>query len=156
MPLEMATSDKGREFIEMWEEGGKAKLRPYDDGTGVLTIGFGHTTPAGPPKVVRGMTITADEADRILASDLAAVEVNVCHHVEISLTQAQFDCLVSFDFNTGGLVRSTVLRRVNAGQFDLVPAALMMWVRGGGRVMQGLVRRRKAEGILFSQGKYTT
>ena len=151
----MKTSAEGRKFIEMWEESGVAKLRPYNDGVGVLTIGYGHTTAAGPPAVHPGMHITAEEADQILASDLAAVEVNVNHYVKVPLLQHQYDTLVSFDFNTGGLSRSSVLRAINLNRFDLVPEDLMMWVKGGGHEIHGLVRRRRAEGILFSQGKYT-
>lgn len=149
----MQTSAAGRAFIEQIEENGVAKLKPYDDGTGTLTIGFGHTTAAGPPKVRRGMTITAQQADDILGADLHSVEVNVSHLVKVPLTQAQFDTLVSFDFNTGGLWRSTALRRLNAKNYDGVPAALAVWNRGGGRVMAGLVKRRKAEGVMWT-GNY--
>jgi lysozyme len=140
------TSDAGRKFIEGWEG---LYLHTYDDGTGVLTIGYGHTSAAGPPHVYHGMTITAAQADQILASDLAAVELDVNHFVKVPINQNQYDALVSFDFNTGALGRSNVLRSVNSNRFTEVPADLMMWVRGGGRVMQGLVNRRRAESILF-------
>lgn len=153
-PTPMKTSDQGRKFIEMWEESGIPKLHPYNDGTGTLTIGFGHTSAAGPPHVYPGMRITPQQADAILAADLASVEANVNHHLQKEVNQAQFDCLVSFDFNTGALARSNVLRAINSGHADLVPQDLNMWVHGGGHVMQGLVRRRHAEGILFSTGKY--
>lgn len=146
----MKTSDKGRRFIEMWEG---LFLHTYNDGVGVLTIGYGHTTAAGPPRVYWGMTITQPEADQILASDLASVEADVNHHTTHPLTQDQFDAMVSFDFNVGAYSRSNVLRAINLGRLDLVGPDLMMWVHGGGHVMPGLVRRRKAEAALFYSGK---
>ncbi len=142
----MHTSDAGRKFIESWEG---LRLHAYDDGTGVLTIGFGHTSAAGPPHVYLGMTITVALADQILASDLTAVELDVNHLVKVPVNQNQYDALVSFDFNTGALGRSNVLRSVNFNRFGEVPADLMMWIHGGGRVMQGLVNRRRAELALF-------
>lgn len=149
----MKTSDKGRRFIELWEENGDPALKPYNDGTGTLTIGFGHTTAAGPPRVTPGLRITAEQADAILAADLASVEVDVNRFLKVPVTQDQFDTLVSFHFNTGGLGRSSLLRDINAGRMNRVEADLNMWVRGGGRVMSGLIRRRKAEYVLFSTGK---
>lgn len=143
----MQTSPNGRKFIEEWEG---LSLHTYDDGTGTLTIGYGHTSAAGLPRVHRGMIITAAEADAILASDLAAVEADVNHHVTAPINQNQFDALVSFDFNTGGLDRSSVLRDVNSGHPDKVAADLLLWDHGGGRFMQGLYNRRKAEGVLFN------
>jgi lysozyme len=146
----MKTSENGRKFIEKWEEDGTPKLRPYNDGTGTLTIGFGHTTAAGPPAVHPRMAITPQEADEILSADLHSVEVDVNRLVKTSINQNQFDALVSFHFNTGALARSNVLRAINSGHLDLVPEDLMQWVHGGGHVMLGLVRRRRAEAALFT------
>lgn len=151
MPLNpaMKTSAAGRKFIEQWEESGVAKLHPYDDGTGTLTIGFGHTSAAGPPPVTPGLIIDEAEADLILSNDLRFVEADVNRFVNVPLAQPQFDVLVSFHFNTGGLGRSTLLKRLNAGDYAAVPGELMKWVRGGGDVMQGLVNRRRAEGAVW-------
>lgn len=146
----MKTSAAGRAFIEKWEEGGVAKLHPYDDGVGVLTIGFGHTSAAGPPPVVPGMTITAAQADAILSSDLGKVEADVNRLVTVPLSQLQFNVLVSWHFNCGGLGRSTLLRKLNAGDYAAVPDELAKWVMGGGRVLLGLQRRRAAEAKLWS------
>lgn len=143
------TSPNGRKFIETWEG---LDLRAYDDGTGVITIGYGHTDAAGPPKVIPGMAITESEADAILAADLASVEVSVNHYITATIDQNQFDALVSFQFNTGGLGRSSLMRDINSGATDQTERAFGMWVMGGGHVMQGLVKRRKAEFILFSTG----
>ncbi len=142
----MQTSAAGRAFIEAFEG---LYLHAYDDGTGVMTIGYGHTTAAGLPRVYPGMVITETQADAILSSDLAAVEADVNHHVKVPITQYQFDAFSSFDFNTGGLDRSSALMAFNLGHNDLVPGDLMKWVYAGGRVLPGLVRRRKGEGQMF-------
>src|ERR1700693_676100 len=115
IPTTMKTSALGRKFLEMKEESGVAKTTAYNDGTGTWTIGFGHTTAAGLPRVYPGMTLTPDQADAILASDLASVEADVNHHVNVPLTQPQFDMLVDFDFNTGALDRSGLLQLINRG-----------------------------------------
>ena len=72
------------------------------------------------------------------------------------LTQYQFDALVSFVFNVGvgAFGGSTLLRRLNQGDYNAVPAELMRWVNSGGTPLPGLVRRRRAEGVLFSRGAY--
>ena len=142
----MKTSDAGRKFIEQWEG---LYLHTYNDGVGVPTIGYGHTSAAGLPHVAYGMHITQEQADQILAADLASVEADVNRLVKVPINQHQFDALVSFHFNTGALGRSNVLRAVNSHHFSEVPADLNMWCHGGGHVMLGLVRRRHAEGALF-------
>ena len=145
----MITSPNGRAFIEAWEG---AALKAYDDGTGVWTIGYGHTTAAGLPRVYEGMTITVAEADSILSADLASVEADVNHHVTATINQNEFDALISFDFNTGGLDRSSLLRDINLGHMDRVKYDLSLWDMGGGKVMPGLAKRRSAEYILFTTG----
>lgn len=142
----MKTSDNGRAFIEAFE--GKF-LKTYDDGAGVLTIGYGHTTAAGPPKVVPGMTITEAQCDQILAADLGAVEKDVSRLIKVPLSQSEFDALVSFHFNTGALGTGTVDDKINAGNIDGAMATLLQYVNAGGRQMNGLVRRRKAERLMF-------
>jgi lysozyme len=140
------TSDNGRKFIEGWEG---LNLHAYNDGTGVWTIGYGHTTAAGPPRVYPGQRITAQQADDILSADLHSVENEVNRVVSYPINQNQFDALVSFDFNTGALHRSSLLRDINARRLGHVHDDFMMWVHAGGRVLTGLVRRRAAESRLF-------
>ena len=142
----MKTSDNGRAFIEAFE--GKF-LHAYNDGTGVLTIGYGHTTVAGPPKVGTGMVITNDQCDQILASDLDGVERDVEKLIHVDLSQPQFDALVSFHFNTGALGRGTVDNKINTGDIDGAMSTLLMYDHAGGRQMAGLTRRRKAERLMF-------
>lgn len=151
MQTPMTTSAAGRKFIEEWEESGIPLLTARWDPLGKCwEIGFGHTSAAGLPKVRQGMTITAEEADTILGSDLASVEADVNHHVLPQLNQNQFDAMVSFDFNTGGLDRSSVLHDINNGKLQAVAVDLLMWDHAGGRFVQGLYNRRKAEGALFN------
>ena len=153
----MRTSVAGRKFIERWEG---LYLHAYDDRTerivpadgvcvGVLTIGYGHTTAAGSPAVCAGMTCTETQADEWLSADLGRVERQVSTLVKVPLTQVQFDVLVSFEFNTGGLANSTLLRKLNAGDYGAVPIELLRWVHDGGEVVAGLVNRRKAEAALW-------
>ena len=123
------------------------KLKAYRCPAGVCTIGYGHTSDAGPPKVYDGMRITQAEADEILRQDLIKFERSVQDLVKVKLTQNQFDVLVDFAYNAGvgNLKSSTMLKKINSGQLGAVPAELMKWTKGGGRELPGLVRRRQAE-----------
>ena len=147
----MKTGPKGLRLIKQFE-GWRNKA--YRCSAGVLTIGYGHTSMAGPPTVKAGMTITKAQAEQILKRDLRKYEKAVNNAVRVDLTQEQFDSLVSFTFNVGpgGFRKSSVLRMVNARRFDAVPAKLMLWNKAGGRVLKGLTRRRAAEGELFMSG----
>lgn len=141
----MKTSANGRRFIEAFEG---LYLKTYDDGTGVLTIGYGHTTAAGGPKVYAGQQITEKEADQILSDDLAAVELDV-ERIIPGLRQCEFDALVSFQFNTGDLAKSSIPAKLKRGQTQDAMDTLLLYVNGGGSKMKGLVRRRKAERLMF-------
>ena len=123
------------------------KLKAYRCPAGILTIGYGHTSAAGAPEVHDGMTITQDEAENILKNDLVKYEQPVAAMVKVDLEQNQFDVLVDFAYNAGvgALKTSTLLKKVNAGDFDAVSDELMKWTKGGGKVLPGLVRRRQAE-----------
>ncbi len=155
----MKTSAVGRKLIESFEglilgaydDANDHVLQPGQQARGVITIGYGHTSAAGLPVVRSGMVITEPQADAILSSDLASVEADVNHHVNVPINQNQFDALVSFDFNTGALDRSNVLRSINNHLFNQVESDLLQWDHAGGRVLQGLLRRRKAEADLFNK-----
>lgn len=90
-----------------------------------MTIGYGHTSAAGAPTVTPTMVITEAKAEEILLSDLAMFEERVSRLAKVPLTDNQFAVLVSFDFNTGGLGKSTLLKKLNKGDYDAVPAELM-------------------------------
>lgn len=146
----MKTSKNGLKFITQWEG---TFLRAYRDVAGVLTIGVGHTSAAGPPTVRKGMAITQDQSNEILARDLKAVENAVNRLVKVPLTQNQFDVLVSFHFNTGALGRSSALRYLNQGNYEQAAINLTLYnkatVNGKKTTIKGLVNRRAAEKKLF-------
>lgn len=148
----MITSNAGRKFIEQWEG---LFLKTYADSVGVFTIGYGHTSAAGAPKVTKGMKITKEQADQILAADLRNVEADINKLVKVKLNQNQYDALASFHFNTGALGRSTLLKLLNAGQYDKVPSELMKYNKGtidGAKVaIKGLTNRRVSEGQLWNK-----
>ena len=122
------------------------KLKAYRCPANVCTIGYGHTSAAGAPEVTEGLTITQARAEEVLKIDILKYERAVDELVKVELTQNQFDVLVDFAYNAGvgALKSSTLLKKVNAGKFDDVPAELMKWTKGGGKVLPGLVRRRQA------------
>ena len=140
----MRISSAGLDLIKEFEG---LRLKAYKCPAGILTIGYGHTSAAGEPKVLPGMMISRDEAEAILKRDMVQYENGVRSQVTSAITQGQFDALVSFAYNAGvgALQRSTLLKRVNAGKIDEVPAEFMKWTRGGGKELPGLVRRRRAE-----------
>lgn len=125
----------------------------YDDGTGVATIGWGETDPAI-IREWRGRRMPRDVAAKLLRKRLAYSLTAVRRIVKVPLTDRQAAALTSFAYNVGegALASSTLARKLNAGDYRAVPGELNKWVRGGGRVMGGLVVRRKAEGALFASG----
>lgn len=125
----------------------------YRDPVGIWTIGYGHTDAAGTPKVTSGLSITASEAAEILRRDLGQYEEAVSRRVTVPLNENQFGALVSFTFNLGAanLGSSTLLRKLNAGDYDGAAAEFGKWNRAGGKVLAGLTRRRAAERALFEQ-----
>lgn len=146
----MHLSDEGFRLIKSFE--GYHKALP-DGGCAaylcpakVPTIGWGCTEG-----VKLGMVWTKEQAEAAFKRELAKFEDGVGRAVTTEVNQNQFDALVSFAYNVGlgGLQTSTVLKRVNARQFDKVPAALALWNKGGGKVLPGLVSRRQREGSLF-------
>ncbi|MGN6142255.1 MAG: glycoside hydrolase family protein [Mesorhizobium sp.] len=142
------TSPAGRSAITQREG---CVLTAYTDSAGVLTIGVGHTSAAGAPKVSKGMKITAAQADEILSRDLAAVEATVSRSVKVPLNQNEFDALVSLVFNIGGgaFKGSTLLRKLNAGDRAGAANQFTAWnkatVKGKKVALPGLTVRREAE-----------
>lgn len=122
-------------------------LAAYADQRGVWTIGYGHTGPG----VHEGLQIIAEEAEVFLESDLTGAVAGVNRLVIRQVVQNQFDALVDFAFNLGcaSLARSTLLRCVNEGDFAAAAQEFLLWDHVGGRVVPGLVRRRRAEMEMF-------
>ena len=143
----------GLALVKQWEG---LKTKAYPDVAGIWTIGYGHTSAAGAPVVKPGMAITEARADDILRTDLAKFEERVSRLVRVPLNDNQFAVLVSFDFNTGRLGKSTLLKKLNAGDYDAVPLELMKWVNAGGRRIKGLVNRRSAEAGLWAKDEFVS
>jgi lysozyme len=95
--------------------------------------------------------ITPEQAEALLRQDVQAAERAVLRLITVPLTDGQFDALVSFTFNlgAGALQRSTLRRKVNRGDHANVPAEFRKWVWAGGRKLEGLVKRREAELLLY-------
>lgn len=127
------------------------RLTAYQDQVGVWTIGYGHTGR----EVHGGLVITQDQANLLLESDVAGAVACVNRAVSIPIAQCQFDALVDFVFNLGcaRLLGSTLLRYVNAGEFDLAAGQFPLWDHAGGVVVAGLLARRNAEVQLFQSYK---
>ena len=147
----MQTSDQGLALIKAHEG---LRLEAYPDpgrGWEIPTVGYGHTSQAGPPDVTRGMRITAAQAEQILRDDLRKFEGYVTSAVHVPLTQAQFDALVSWTFNLGpgNLKSSTMLRKLNAGDYQGAADEMLRWNKSNGKVLAGLTKRRAAERALF-------
>ena len=129
----------------------------YRDAVGVLTIGYGHTGP----EVVEGLTWTPEQCEAQLAGDISTHAQQMEKLVTVPLTQGQYDALTDFVYNlgAGALKSSTLLRQLNLGNYDAARECLYWvdadgrphgWVLAGGKVLPGLVARRKAEQELWN------
>lgn len=140
----MRTSEAGIQLVKVLEG---LRLYAYDDGGGVLTIGFGHTYG-----VRHGDSITPREAEEYLKQDLLTAEKIVKRHTTEDLEQNEFDALVSFAMNVGEsqYSTSTLVRRVNAGdRGDPITREFARWIYDNGRPVNGLVFRRFKEAAMF-------
>jgi lysozyme len=144
----MKTNQKGIELLKEFEG---FRANSYLCPANVWTIGYGHTSAAGEPKVYSGQKITKKQAEEILKQDLEKFEFVVESSVQVPLTENQFSALVSFVYNIGSSAfkSSTLLRKLNAKDYLGAADEFKRWNKGGGRVLQGLVRRREAERELF-------
>ena len=144
----MQTSDKGIALIKQFEG---CKLTAYQDSVGVWTIGYGWTQPVDGKPIRAGMTIKQETAERLLKTGLVSYESDVSRLVKVGLTQGQFDALVAFTYNLGArsLSTSTLLRKLNAGDYAGAADEFLRWNKAGGKVLNGLPRRREAERALF-------
>ncbi|HDX8614935.1 lysozyme [Aeromonas veronii] len=111
------------------------------------TIGRGHTGPEVKP----GLVWTQAQADAAFLVDIARFERDVLSLVKVPVNQGQFDALVLFSYNVGSkaLESSTLLRKLNAGDYDGAAVEFRRWNKNDGKVMRGLTRRRAAEECLF-------
>lgn len=122
-----------------------------------VTIGYGTTRIDGKP-IALGTRITEAQAEEYLRQDVATAAAAVARAVKVPLTDNQFGALVSFTYNVGvgAFEGSTLLRKLNAGQYDAVPGELARWKFNDGKVMQGLINRRAAEAGLWARGDFVS
>lgn len=140
----MKITKEGIDLIKGFEG---RRLEAYQCSAGVWTIGYGHTDG-----VRKGDIITPKQADDFLLEDVAWVEASINRLVKVPLSQFQFNALCSFVFNIGhaAFAKSTLLKLLNKGDYDAVPAQMARWNKVSGKVVKGLVNRRQAEADLWN------
>lgn len=114
---------------------------------GTLTIGYGHTGS----DVYKGQEITPEEAEKLLKMDLIIHCNNVNKLVKVPLNQNQFDALVCLEYNIGygQFSKSTLLKKLNEKNYKGAAEQFLVWNKSGGKVLNGLVKRRTKERLLF-------
>tara|TARA_Y100000817_G_scaffold88230_1_gene68672 strand:- start:129 stop:572 length:444 start_codon:yes stop_codon:yes gene_type:complete len=144
----MKISLEGLSLIKKFEG---CKLVAYKCSAGVWTIGYGHTTG-----VKEGDVCTQEEAEKLLRGDIFKFEEYVQDSVKVDLDQSQFDALVAWTFNLGpgNLRSSTMLKKLNNGEYESVPFEMRRWNKAGGKTLDGLIRRRQAESLLFESKEW--
>lgn len=145
MNEELSYDQEGLDFTAAAEG---MRLQAYQDSVGVWTIGIGHTKGVYP-----GQTITEGEAYQLLKDDIKEAEEAVKRLVTVQLTQGQYNALVDFCFNlgSGNLESSTLLRKLNAGDFEGASQEFQRWNKAGGVVLAGLTKRREGEANIFME-----
>lgn len=150
----MKASQHLLDLLVEWEG---LKLKSYLDVAKLLTIGIGHLLTKEEKEtgfiVIKGQKvpwhcgITKSQAYDLKIQDMVRFEQSVNSSVKVELKQHQYDALVSFAYNVGvaAFQGSTLLKKLNAGQYSEVPAELSKWVKAGGKKIQGLVNRRNNE-----------
>lgn len=124
----------------------------YLDPVGIPTVCAGHTATVTKADV--GRRVGADVCASLLREDTSTAVAAVRRGVAVPITQEQFDALVSFTFNVGAgaFESSTLLRKLNAGDCLGAGAEFSRWIKAGGRVLPGLVKRRADERAMFETG----
>ena len=144
----MHISEEGIELIKNFEG---CELKSYQDSVGVWTIGFGHTKD-----VKEGDEINQEHAEFMLTEEMPEYEGYINNMVKVPLEQNQFDALCSWVYNLGptNLKNSTLLTVLNQERYKEVPQEIKRWNKAGGVVLNGLVRRREAEALLFEKKEW--
>jgi lysozyme len=139
-------------------------LDAYVDPVGIYTIGWGHAIRWGKGMLTTAVKnaaaiarqlypkgLTLQEAEELLRADIRAHSLPVEGLLFVKLNDNQFAAVVSFAFNLGvnNLRTSTLLRKLNAGDFKGAALEFPKWNKAGGKVLKGLTRRRAAEQQLF-------
>ena len=145
----MKIGKKGLELIKKYEG---FYSKPYLDPIGIPTIGYGATYYPNKVKVtMKDKPLTEKQASDLLVQMLKVYENQVALLVRKPITQNQFDALVSLSYNigSGAFKNSTLLKKLNAKDYAGAADQFLVWNKGGGKVLKGLVRRRDAERALF-------
>jgi lysozyme len=149
----MEINNAGLTLIESFEGFSPTWYADPAHGWAVPTVAFGHTDSAGSPKYAetKNKVFTKAEGREILRRDLRQYAAAVEKAVKVPLNDNQFAALVSFTYNVGAgaLAKSTLVKKLNAGNYGAVRSELAKWNKAGGKVMKGLTRRRAAEADLF-------
>lgn len=146
----MQLGDAGLRLIAEFEG---FRSHPYLDVVGIPTIGYGNTyyPDTGRRVTLADAPVTEREAADMLLATLARYVDGIDRYAQVPLTQNQFDALVSWAYNVGleGARTSTLMRKLNEGDYVGAADQLMRWNKAGGREVPGLTRRRAAERALF-------
>lgn len=147
----MQTSDRGIAYIERVEG---VVLKAYRDPVGFWTIGGGLTAASGVIVPKAGMVITREEATRLMKLALTRSYEPAVAAAMPHAEQHEFDGGVSFHWNTGAIGRASWVAAWRAGDWSAVASKIMLWTKGGGKVLPGLVRRRQEELKIIRYGIY--
>lgn len=145
----LSATPTGIRDIELIKESEGLRLKAYlPTPNDVYTIGYGHTKTAK-----KGMVITLEGAEALLLHDLKWVETAIDMYVQVPLNQNQYDALASFIYNVGGTAfrKSTMLRLLNASDYDGAAGQFPRWNKQKGKVLNGLTTRRQKEQTLFKK-----
>lgn len=144
----LRASPEIKSFIKGFEA---LRLTAYDDGTGVWTIGWGHTSGVQP-----GQKISRTQAEDFFRADLGVAEGVMRLAVKVPLAQWEYDALLSLIFNIGGgnFSASTLRAMLNELRYEDAGDEFPKWRRAGGKVLKGLERRRAQEHHLWKTGQY--
>ena len=144
--MDLDYSNKGLRLTMEFEG---LRLSAYQDQVGVWTIGYGHTKG-----VKKGDVVTQSQAEQYLTEDVQECVDAINRECKVLLTQGQFDALVDFSFNlgVGALLRSTLWRLLQSGDYVGASNEFPKWDKAGGKSVPGLRRRRLAEKDEFING----
>lgn len=140
----------GKDGIALIKKFEGVRLQGYLCPAGIATIGWGHTGMVLGKPITTSMKISLDQAEKLLLSDLDKFEKGVSSLIKVTITQKQFDALVSFAYNVGlgNLGKSTLLKLINKRD-PKASEQFLVWNKAGGKVLNGLTKRRLAEKELF-------
>jgi lysozyme len=145
-PSEIGKLSVSQRLVDMIKGFEGFRAYPYTCPGGSLTIGYGTTIKPG-----EYTSITKEQGEALLRKSISGFERSVKNLVKVPLNQNQYDALVSFTYNVGAgaLKRSTLLKKLNSGDYSGAADELLKFTKANGKVLEGLVRRREKERNLF-------